>query len=459
MSTNTNDNAGIQELREQRAAVVARIETLRDKVNDDALTWEDADESEWLDLNSRFESVNRRIEINDRTEELHRSADQRDRESAERRGEPAERSDRERYRASRGLVTEELRCNALAAWALHSLDTPDDEIRSEYVAAADRIGLDWRSDRIDYRLPIDYSTVRDCAMARLNGEARANMTTSTDAEIIPEGFVRSLEVALLQFGAVRQISRVVRTANGADLPWPTIDDTSNKGELVTEGGSVAEQEAAASAVVFKAYKMGSKLIKVSAELIQDSAFNLAEMLGRIAGERIGRISEQYYVTGTGSSQPTGIATAAATGTTAAAVGAVTTAELIDLKFSIDPAYEQPTNVFLMNNSTRAAVMKLLDDDSRPIWQPNLQSDTPNLLLGQRVAISPEVATMAASAKAIYYGDFSKFVIRDVAGIRMRRLTERYAENDLEGFVAFLRTDSNELDAGTNPIKVLVNAAS
>jgi HK97 family phage major capsid protein len=67
--------------------------------------------------------------------------------------------------------------------------------------------------------------------------------------------------------------------------------------------------------------------------------------------------------------------------------------------------------------------------------------------------------MAADAKSVLFGDFSKFVIRDVRGFTLVRLDERYADYHQVGFLAFLRTDSDLLDAGTHPIKHYVNSSS
>ena len=39
-------------------------------------------------------------------------------------------------------------------------------------------------------------------------------------------------------------------------------------------------------------------------------------------------------------------------------------------------------------------------------------------------------------------------------IRMVRLTERFADSDQVGFIAFLRSDGNLLNAGVAPVKVL-----
>ena len=55
---------------------------------------------------------------------------------------------------------------------------------------------------------------------------------------------------------------------------------------------------------------------------------------------------------------------------------------------------------------------------------------------------------------VLFGDLSKYLIRDVADIRVKRLVERYGEEDLEAFVVFHRADGALIDAGTGPVKAL-----
>jgi hypothetical protein len=54
---------------------------------------------------------------------------------------------------------------------------------------------------------------------------------------------------------------------------------------------------------------------------------------------------------------------------------------------------------------------------------------------------------------------SFFWIREVRGITMVRLNERYADYLQDGFFAYNRVDSIVVNAGTNPIKKLTMAAS
>jgi HK97 family phage major capsid protein len=114
---------------------------------------------------------------------------------------------------------------------------------------------------------------------------------------------------------------------------------------------------------------------------------------------------------------------------------------------------------MMHDSTFKAIRKLLDSQNRPIFQPDISASSPGTLLGSPVVINQDCATIAASAKAVYFGDFSKYIIRDVQDFTLLRLEERYADFHQVGFVGFSRHDGRILDAGTDPIKHLVLAAA
>ena len=61
------------------------------------------------------------------------------------------------------------------------------------------------------------------------------------------------------------------------------------------------------------------------------------------------------------------------------------------------------------------------------------------------------AIASSSQRPIAYGDFSHYWIRDVMGdMSIRRLTERYADEDVIAFVGFLRTDGRSVFGSTDP---------
>jgi HK97 family phage major capsid protein len=359
-------------------------------------------------------------------------------------------------RAESPQNTPESRVMALQGWMLAQAELPIGDAQRQAMQACG-VRPNQRFFDIGLRRTSEYNAFRR--------EQRAGMST-TDAlggYTIPEGFVSNFETALLAFGGPRQVADVIRTASGNDLPWPTGNDTSNKGELLTEETTIGvTTNPTIGAKIFGAYKMSSKLIQVSPELLQDSAFDMASQIGAWLGERIGRIECDYYTTGTGSSQPTGIlatsggATAATLSTGnayTASASAITPDEIMDLIHAVDPAYRMGS-AFMMKDSTVLALRKLKDGNGAYIWVPGLQAGQSDTLFGYPVVVNQSMAAITNSAKAVVFGQFSKFKIRDVAEIRLRRLVERYADTDQEGFVAFHRTDSGLLDAGTHPVKYL-----
>ena len=115
----------------------------------------------------------------------------------------------------------------------------------------------------------------------------------------------------------------------------------------------------------------------------------------------------------------------------------------------------------MCNDTTYKLMKLMTTDPnsyRPLWLPALTRGAPDIFDGDPVWINQDMAD-GASAKALIYGDLSKYLIRDVMGVEVTRLVERYAEYRQIGFMATARADGDLLDAGTDPVKYGTNAAS
>ena len=209
-------------------------------------------------------------------------------------------------------------------------------------------------------------------------------------------------------------------------------------------------------LVLGAYKYTSKIIRVSVELLQDSAFNMEQYIGGKFGERLGRATAAHYATGTGTGQPNGLMTAATAGVTAASATAITYLEMLDLKHSVDPAY-RVSPMWLFNDSTLKALKQLVDLDGRPLWSPAIAADAPATFDGDPYQIDQGIDSIATGNRTVAYGDMSKYLIRDVLGMQMVTLRERYADFHQAGFIAFMRTDADLLDAGTNPIKYLVQA--
>jgi hypothetical protein len=131
-----------------------------------------------------------------------------------------------------------------------------------------------------------------------------------------------------------------------------VNDTTQAGAILAENATITAQDATFASTTLKAWKYTSKLIAVSWELIQDSFFNIDELVGELAGTRLGRILNTHFTVGTRlrSSQPNGVVTAATSGKTGI-VGQTLTViydDLMDLVYSVDVAY-RPRAIWMMND--------------------------------------------------------------------------------------------------------------
>jgi HK97 family phage major capsid protein len=343
-----------------------------------------------------------------------------------------------------GEQTADERRRAFNAWTRGGLPIKSDE---RDVALARAAGLDPRESSLIF----DLNETRAMGVGVSGGGDKAFPTT----------FISKLERARKAFGAVREVASVIRTGGGNPLRWPVSNDTGQTGARLAENTQVSAQDIAISEVVLDAYKYSSKLVLVSAELLADEDVDMESFIADALGERLGRIMNTEFTTGTGSSQPNGIVTASTLGKTAAATTVVTYAELVDLQHSVDPAY-QPNAKWMFNFSTLAALKKLVDGEGRPLWQPSSDSgmgEFPGTLLGKPYVINQEMPSLTAGSKAILYGDFKKYLVREVKDVTLLRLNERYADYHQTGFLAFMRADGELLNAGTNPVKHLITAAS
>lgn len=278
---------------------------------------------------------------------------------------------------------------------------------------------------------------------------------------MPPELVRSLELAMLDFGGIYEHAQVMRTANANPIGWPSANDTGNSGEWLAEAESAVATSASVDPTFKKttwgAHKVSSKPIQVSFELLRDSVFDLPSVLGAMLGERIGRAKAAKFATGSGAGCPRGITLDSVLGKTAAGAAAITTDELIDLLHSVDPAYRKQGCAWLMKDSTIALIRKLKDSTNQYLWQPGMVAGAPATLFGFPVYVSQDMPASATGLKSVLFGQLSSYKVREVGAIRLRRFDELYGETDQTGFIAFHEADGGLLDAGGNPVKHLIQA--
>lgn len=300
------------------------------------------------------------------------------------------------------------------------------------------------------------------------GTLRNTMSVGTSAQggyTVPIEVATSIADALKAYGGMRSVAEVFRTAAGNDINFPTSDGTTETGELIGENTTATGADPAFGVVTLKTYKFSSKVVAVPFELLQDSSIDMEGFIRQRLVTRLGRVTNTYFTTGTGTAQPNGIVTAASSGKvgTTGQTLSVIFDDLVDLVHSVDPAYRALGNCkFMMNDASLKVIRKLKDSAGRPIFLPSydgLAGAMPDTLLGYPVVINQDVAVMAANAKSILFGDFSFYKIRDAMDIQMFRFDDSaYIKLGQIGFLAWMRSGGNFVDVGGG-VKYYANSAT
>jgi HK97 family phage major capsid protein len=312
---------------------------------------------------------------------------------------------------------------AFRAWACGEHAT------EEMVAAAARIGF--RHSRRELEL-----------------RALSSVTATQGQASIPDELMRAYIDVQKWYGRVRNVATVIPTATGAPLPLPTVDDTSNTGEIVDDGGSVTTTADPSFGVVnLGAFKYSSKAVIVPVELLQDSSINLPVYLGEKLGQRIGRKQNADFTAGAGTTLPFGVQVRASLGKTAAATNLITFDEVIDLFHSVDVAYrDRPDTAFMMHDAVAAFARKLKDSQNRYLWEMSLVAGQPDRLFGKPVIINNDCdSAFSTNKRLMLFGAFGGYHIRDAGAPVFIRADELRVLNHQVVFLAFQRSDGNLVD--------------
>jgi len=335
---------------------------------------------------------------------------------------------------------------------------------------------------------------RSMPVEQRDQQAGTNGLTYTEGNLggyfVPAGFVQDIEKATKYFANLLDGSsiRIMETATGNVLPYPTSNDTNEAWTLLSEttqivdGGttpnysttgvlpSATPGNVLASNVTFGAYKGSTGLVRVSLELMQDSAFSIESFLKEAFAVRLGRGYEYYLTLGSGSNAPFGILPAiAASGATAVVAGgssandgivgntgvnSIGYQDLVNLIHSVDPTYRRGAK-FMFSDLTLAHLKTRIDKFGRPLWVPSVRESEPDTVAGFPYVINQAFPQIAASATTVAFGQWSKFLARKVRDLSIVRLDERFADYGEVAYVGFSRIDSRLIDAGTHPLNVLV----
>lgn len=210
----------------------------------------------------------------------------------------------------------------------------------------------------------------------------------------------------------------------------------------SEFTDITADSGAFSSVDLGGYLAGA-LTLIGRSVENNGAFSVVDFIVSQMAEEIAIWIEGQLLKGTGSSACQGALNTTTT-LTAASSTAVTADELIGLQAKIKQAYQRKA-CWTMHPDTFTEIRKLKDSQNRYLLQDDISNEFPYRLLGKPVYLSDNMPTMAASAKAILYGDYSGLSVNFREQISIEVLREHYATKHAIGVVSWFELDSKVTD--------------
>ena len=253
--------------------------------------------------------------------------------------------------------------------------------------------------------------------------------------LVPSEYERKLVEALEEENFFRKLATVINTSGGErKIPIVTAKGTA---EWIDEADAYPFSDDTFGQVTIGAYKLAT-MIKISEELLNDSAFNMESYISKEFARRIEAKEEEAFIKGDGGGKPTGIFTSAEAEVTISG-SALTFDNVMDLYYSLRVPYRNKA-VWILNDSTVKALRKLKDGNGNYIWQPSVREGEPDKILNRPYYTSVYAPELSSGNNVLAFGDFSYYWIADRQGRSFKRLNELYAPNGQVGFLASQKLD-------------------
>ena len=249
--------------------------------------------------------------------------------------------------------------------------------------------------------------------------------------LVPEEYDRRLIQTLSEENIMRRLGHVITTSGEHKI---NIAATKPAAAWIEEGGALQFSDATFAQILLDAHKL-HVAIKVTEELLYDSAFNLESYIIEQFGKALANAEEDAFLNGTGVGQPLGLFAEVGGGHVAGTLSAALKADdVLGLIYELKRPYRKNAS-FIMNDKTVAQIRKFKDNNGAYIWQPSYQAGEPDRILGYSVHTSEYVPE-----NAIAFGDYSYYNIGDRGTRSFKQLTELFAGNGMIGYVAKERVD-------------------
>ena len=314
----------------------------------------------------------------------------------------------------------------------HTLEARDAEL------AQNKVGARKDEDKATAEMRAFTSYLRE---GRITEEVRAALTTDNASVMIPKEISQKIILGIQgQFDLLNSVD--LRVTPHAKTFFEPILSGNMSLKRITVGAENEDGSPAIDGVEIKAYDYRLPVIPISLTLLEGSDADIQGAIVALLTEHIARgLASLALTSGTASDGISALVPKVLV-TPAASATAITYGDLVDVLAKVKaPHNAQGRASWLMNSATRAALMKVLDDNGRPIFLQSAREGEPDRILGRPVVIDDNMPNIAANAVPIVFGDLKKYVLRIVQGVRIRVYQEeKFYKDNCIGVQAFVTGD-------------------
>ena len=191
--------------------------------------------------------------------------------------------------------------------------------------------------------------------------------------LVPEEYDRRLIQTLSEENIMRRLGHVITTSGEHKI---NIAATKPAAAWIEEGGALQFSDATFAQILLDAHKL-HVAIKVTEELLYDSAFNLESYIIEQFGKALANAEEDAFLNGTGVGQPLGLFAEVGGGHVAGTLSAALKADdVLGLIYELKRPYRKNAS-FIMNDKTVAQIRKFKDNNGAYLWQLSYQAGEPD----------------------------------------------------------------------------------
>ena len=242
--------------------------------------------------------------------------------------------------------------------------------------------------------------------------------------LLPKRLEAKLVNAMNTLSVLRPLCTEVTTAGDRALP---IVSGHSKAAWVPEGHPIPQVRDAFDRVNLDSHKLAA-IIRVTSELLKDSAVDIEAYLAATFADRLAVGEEEAFIAGDGMDKPLGLIHQAKIGCTTESAGSVSIEDVLNLIFFV-PEKHRRNGTLLMNDNTLLSLYNQCAAQSTNLWLG--KDDT---FFGYRIVRCASMPDAVSGSMPILFGDFKQVYINNNGDRSIKRLDQLFIANDHVGFL-------------------------